>query len=453
MLDKLSSLSRKLTPEMRRIVGNVGLLFAERFLTLLINFAVGIYTIRYLGSTDFGILSYSISLVVLFGSVATLGLRGIVVRDLVREESATDEILGTMLLLRLIGAAIAIVIITIAIFYLESQAEIRLLTMIISLQLLFVACDNPFELWFESQILSGKAGIVKVVQFLFASGIRLVLIWQKLPLSAFAWTIVAGSMIKFLGLLWLYLHQGKSPQHWQINLMRGKKMFSDAWPLIFSAIAVTLYMKIDQVMLGNMAGAAVVGNYAAAVKFSEVWYFIPLAISSSVFPRIIRAKQASLQQYYQQLQQLFDVMSWLSLTLAVGMSFVANPLINLFLGAEYTEAASILNIHIWAGIFVFLSIAQSKWLLEENMTRFSSISAACGAIANILLNLILIPRSGGQGAAIATLISYGISTYLCCILYPPTAKTGGWMLTKALFVPFRWRQNLLYLRQLKQYLL
>lgn len=451
MLDKFSSIRKKLNPETRQVVGNVGWLFAERIFTMAITFAVGVCMIRYLGSENFGILSYSLSFVSLFGSVSTLGLKAIVVRDLVREESATREILGTVLLLRLIGAAIAIITIAIAIFYLESELQIRLLTIIISFQLMFTAIDNTIELWFESQVLAAKAGIVKVTQLIFTSVTRLVLIWQKFPLIAFVWTLVATSVIKAMGMIWIYLQQGKSTKEWQFNFSRGQQMLSDSWPLILSTIAITLYMRIDQVMLGNMAGSNAVGNYAAAVKFSEVWYFIPLAICSSVFPGIIRAKQKSRRKYYQKLQQLFDFMSWIALTIAIVISCIATPLINICLGTGYTDAGSILTLHVWSGIFVFLSIARSKWLIEENMTRFSSVSTSLGAVANILLNLILIPNYGGQGAAIATFVSYGISSYICCIVYPPTAKTGGLMLTKALFVPFRWRQNLLYLRQLKKY--
>lgn len=451
MFDKLTSISQKLSPGMRKVVGNVGWLFAERIVTMAITFAISIYVIRYLGSENFGILSYSMSFVALFGSIASLGLRQIVVRNIVREETATSEILGTTLLLRLIGAVIAIAAIIVAIFAFEQNSQTRWLTIIISFQLLFIALDNTIELWFQSQVLAGKASIVMIAQIIFASATKLVLVLQKLPLIAFGWTLLATSAFKTIGMIWIYARQGKSIRHWKLNFARGQEMLSDSWPLILSAIAITLYMKIDQVMLGKMSGLAEVGNYAAAVRFSEIWYFIPTAVCSSVFPGIIRAKQKSQRAYYQKLQQLYDFMSWISLTLAIVMNFISAPLIETLLGAEYAEAGDILALHIWSGVFVFLSVARGQWLIEENMTRFSSISTSLGAISNILLNLALIPVYQGKGAAIATLISYGISSYLCCIIYPPTAKTGGWMLTKALFVPFRWRQNLAYIRSLQQY--
>ena len=453
MFDKFKSISQSLTPGTRKVIRNVGWLFVEKVLTMAISFAVGVFVIRYLGSENFGKLSYGISFVTLFGSVATLGLTKITVRNIVREETASNEILGTVVLLRTLGAVLTMIVIIIAAFRLESDAQIRLIIVILSSQLLFTTVDNTIELWFQSQVLAGKATIIKVAQVIANSSVRLVLIRQKLSLIAFAWTMLAASAFKAVGMIWIYTRQGKSVRDWKFNATRGKAMLSDSWPLIFSTLATTLYMKIDQVMLGKMAGIVAVGNYAAAVRFSEVWYFIPTAICSSVFPAIIRAKRRSRRQYYQKLQQLFDFMSWIALTLAIVMSFIATPLIATLLGAEYAEAGDILTLHIWSGIFVFLGVARALWLVEENMTVFTSISTTCGAVANILLNLALIPVYGGKGAAIATLISYSISNYLTCILYPPTFKTGGLMLTKALFVPLRWRQNLAYLRRIRGFLI
>jgi O-antigen/teichoic acid export membrane protein len=203
-------------------------------------------------------------------------------------------------------------------------------------------------------------------------------------------------------------------------------------------------MKMDQVMLGSMASNEAVGNYAAAVRFSEVWYFFPLAICSSVFPSVIRAKQRSTQEYYQKLQQLYDLMAWLSIIIALIMTFCSGILISTLLGEEYTEAGKILALHIWAGPFVFLGVARTQWLMAENLTKLSFACTSWGAVVNLILNLWLIPLYEGSGAAIATVISYGVSSHLACIIYPKMLATG-WMLTKALFVPLRIRQNIAYL--------
>ena len=143
------------------------------------------------------------------------------------------------------------------------------------------------------------------------------------------------------------------------------KMLNDSWPLILSGLMVTIYMKIDQVMLGNMADTQAVGNYAAAVKFSEVWYFVPTAICASVFPTIIRAKQKGKQQYREKLQQLYDLMTWISIPLAVVMTFFSGTLTSKLLGAGYTEAGKILAWHILASPFVFLGVARQSMVNDR----------------------------------------------------------------------------------------
>ena len=211
---------------------------------------------------------------------------------------------------------------------------------------------------------------------------------------------------------------------------------------------IDVYMKIDQVMLGKIASNEAVGNYAAAVRFSEVWHFLPVAICASVFPAIFRAKSQGKKQYYKKLQQLYDLMAWLSLAIALPMVFLAIPLMSSLLGEGYSEAGKILVWHIWASPFVFLGVASSQWLVAENFTKFAFVATLTGAITNILLNLWLIPTHGTVGAAIATIIAHAVVSHLICLFHPKMFKTG-WMLTKALFIPLRVKQNLVYLRQLK----
>lgn len=120
---------------------------------------------------------------------------------------------------------------------------------------------------------------------------------------AFVWLLLADQFIKMLGMLWVYYQQNQCLLQWRFNWSKGLEMLTDSWPLILAGVMVTIYMKIDQVMLGNMASIEAVGNYSAAVRFSEIWYFIPMAVCSSVFPAILRAKQRSKSEYYTRLQQ------------------------------------------------------------------------------------------------------------------------------------------------------
>jgi O-antigen/teichoic acid export membrane protein len=448
MFDKLTSVSQKLSPGLRKIIGNVGWLFAERILTVVVSLTVGIYVIRYLGAENFGKLSYSISFVGLFSAIAKLGLDAIVVRNIVREEKATEEILGTAFILKLIGSLVTILLIYAAIWNLNNDLEVRSMTLIIGVGLLFSSFE-AIDFWFQSQVLAGAMTVVRSGQLILSSIVKLLFIAFQMSLMAFVWLTLIDCLLKAVGTIIIYFKHNQTLIRWKVSWSRAIEMLKDSWPLILSGVMVTIYMKIDQIMLGNMVGNQEVGNYAAAVRFSEIWYFIPGAICSSVFPAIIRAKQRSEKEYYDKLQQLYDLMAWISLVIAIPITFVSNSLMTTLLGQEYSKAGEILAWHIWAGPFVFLGVARSQWLMSENLTRFSFSTTVFGTIVNILLNLLLIPPYGGTGAAIATAISYAVASHISCMLYPPMFKTG-WMLTRSLLIPFRIRQNLIYLGYVKK---
>ncbi|TRV50916.1 MAG: flippase [Microcystis panniformis Mp_MB_F_20051200_S6D] len=451
MVAKWRAVVEKLSPGLRKIMGNVGWLFAERILTMVLAFCVGIWVIRYLGSENFGKLSYTTSFVALFSAIAQLGLNAIVIRNIVHEEKAAPEILGTAFVLKLIASLLTIIIIGIAIWTFDTDPNVRWMTLIIAFSLMFSAFD-AIEFWFQSQVLSGVLAILRSVQLIMSSLIKLSFIAFKLPLMAFVWLILAEQVVKVLGMLWVYPKYHQSMLRWRFNWSKGWQMLQDSWPLILSGVMITIYMKIDQVMLGNMANAQAVGNYGAAVRFSEIWYFIPMAVCSSVFPAILRAKQRSGEEYYARLQQLYDLMAWMALSIAIPMTFASVPLLTTLLGKEFAEAGTILAWHIWAGPFVFLGVARSNWLMAENFTRFSFLTTSLGSIVNILLNFLLIPPYQGVGAAIATIIAYAVASHISCLLYPPMFKPGL-MLTKALFIPFRFQQNLNYFNKIKQILI
>jgi PST family polysaccharide transporter len=182
-------------------------------------------------------------------------------------------------------------------------------------------------------------------------------------------------------------------------------------------------MKIDQIMLGSMVGAKAVGLYSSATRISEVWYFIPTAIVSSVAPSIYKAKKEGNESvYYQRITQLLKILNVVAISIAIPMTFFSGTLITFLFGNDYVEAGSILAIHIWSALFIFMLVGTSVWFIGENLTHMALYRNLTGAVVNVGLNLILIPKYQGVGAAIATTISYAISGFLAHSIYHKTRK-------------------------------
>ena len=172
-----------------------------------------------------------------------------------------------------------------------------------------------------------------------------------------------------------------------------------------------IYMRIDQVMIRNMMSDEAVGYYSAAVRICEAWYFIPVTLCISIFPAIVNSKNISVEIYNNRMQKLYDLLTWLAIGIAIPVTIFSAQIIQLLFGNEYSQASPVLTIYIWAGVSVFLNVASSQYLINENLTKLSFVRTFIGMVLNVVLNFILIPVYGIIGSAVATLISYTIVTF------------------------------------------
>jgi polysaccharide transporter, PST family len=402
----------KSSPKLYAVITNTGWLFADRILRMGASLLVGVWVARYLGVKQYGIFNYAYAFVALFSSFATLGLDSVVVHRIVRDQSSKEVILGTAFRLRLFGGLLAVLLTIISIFFLRpSDSTTIALVAILSCAGIFQAFDT-IDLWFQSQVQSKYTVVAKNIAFFLVTLLKVSLILTKAPLLAFAWATLAEFILSSVGLAIAYRVSGNSLKLWRWSFQTAKVLFKEGLPLILSGITIMIYMKIDQIMLGEMIGSNAVGIYSAATRISEIWYFIPTAICSSVAPSIYAAKEKSESLYYQRIRQLLRLLNLIALAIALPMTFLSGTVINLLFGDGYTEAGQILSIHIWASLFVFMGVATSSWFVAEGLTHLSFRRTLIGAITNVILNLILIPKYAGVGAATATVISQAFASFL-----------------------------------------
>lgn len=422
-------------PVLHRILGNTGWLFADKVLRLSVGLFVGVWLARYLGPQQYGLLNYALAIVGLFGAVASLGLNGVVVRDLVTNHENAEVTLGTTFLLQFVGGVLAFCLACATVVYARPDDEMaKWVIAVMGLSLVFKAAD-VVKYWFESQVASRYVVWAESGIFLALAAVKIGLILFEAPLIAFVWALFAESALAAIALLCVYAWRGGALSAWRVHSDRMRSLLRECWPLILSGLAIMVYMRIDQIMLGHMLGDEAVGIYSAAVRISELWYFIPTAIVASVFPSIIAAKKTSVRDYRQRLQKLYDLMVLLSLSVALPMTFLSEWVVGMIFGPDYLQAAGVLAIHIWSGLFVFLSIASGKWFLAEGLAVLAFKRNLYGALLNVLMNFWLIPIYGAKGAAVATLVSFAVAGYLFDFSTSLTRITFI-QKTKAIFVVF-----------------
>jgi len=403
---------------LQKILGNTGWLFFDKILRMGVGLIVGVWVARYLGPEQFGAFNFAIAFVALFGAFASLGLDGIVVRDIVREPERKFEILSSAFILKFCGGCVAFLISLGAIFIMRpAESQTHWLVGIIAAGMIFQSFD-AIDLWFQSQVKSKYTVIAKNFVFIVFALVRVVLILNKAPLTAFAWSALAEIILGAAGLVLFYLKSQSFLALWCLKIDTARRLVKESWPLILSSLAVMIYMRIDQVMLAQMIDNKEVGIYSAALRFSEIWYFIPTVIVSSVMPSLTRAKIESEETYLKRLQQLFRWLVRIAYLIALPMTFVSSILVTFVYGLDYQRSGLILAIHIWTAVFVFMGVGSTPWTINENAIKYSLLQTISGAVINISLNLILIPLFSGVGAAIATLIAQIFSSFLINAFIP-----------------------------------
>ena len=411
---------------------NTGWLMLGKILSLI----VGIFIAKFLGPHDFGNLSFATAFTAIIAAVGTLGLDSFIIREILDQPAKRDEILGTAFWMRLVVSIILVPSSVLIYIFFRSLSEQQgtELTLVVTFcaSALFFKTFNIIDSYFQSQVRSKFVVQVQNICLIISSLVKINFVVLKLPLVYFAFALVLDGFLLASGLVIIYHRENLKISNWRFNADRARSLLNQSWPLILSAVMVTLYMQIDILMLKYFAGSTEAGIYSAAARISEAWYFIPVAIVTSVFPAIIHARKNDPARYQKRLQNLYDLLVAISLPVALIVSLGADTFIQLLYGDKFIGAGTMLSIHIWSGIFVFLGSASGQYLLAEGFTMISFYRTAIGAIANILLNLWLIPLYGGLGASTATLIAYFVTTF--SILLFSKTRLQGIMVLRSLFL-------------------
>jgi len=410
---------------------NTGMLFVGRVGSLLIKFAISISIANYLHRGNNGILSGGTAYIYFFSAVATLGLDQFIVKELHAFPENRDQILGTSFWMKVFSGFICIPLIYLAFIIYPAKGTPYSYIFILSI-IGIIQAFNVIDAYFQSQVQSKYIMQVQIAGNLVSAAIKLTLIYLKMPVVWFVYAYTFDFLLLSLGYYFTYQRNAGNIFKWSFNFKLATKLLEFSWPLIISGIMVSLYMRIDAIMIQNIAGVKEAGAYATVANISEAWNFIPAVIVTSLFPAILNARRDDPVRYKKRIQHLYDLMVYLSVPVALVITFTAPLIYKLLFKPEYAYAAPTLSVHIWSGVFVFLGAASSQYLIAENFSKLTFIRTGFGAIVNIALNLILIPRMGMMGAGIATLVAYASAPILT--LFIPKVSDQGIMMFKSLFL-------------------
>lgn len=389
-------------------VKNAAWLMSDHLLRMVITLVVGAWVARHLGPEVFGELSYILAFVAFFQVFSTLGLDGVLVREIAGNRNIAPAALGSALAMRLVAGVVswagACLLMSIV-----RPHDVNALVLVATVAggIVFQSAD-VIDLWFQSQSQSRRTVLAKTSAYILSNLARVLLILAGAGIKAFAVLLLAEAVLAACFLIVAY-RRCSIHRRWQAELKVASALIKESWPLILSALMIATYSKIDQLMLKEMVGEHEVGIYAAAVPFSVAWAFFPAAVCVSILPMLSRLYIRSPDQFYLRMQQLFSLLTWTAILVFLALAACADILVEFVLGSAFSSSSEVLVIHSLGNIFSFMIMAQGQWVIIAKRRFFALFRNLLGALANVAVNWFLIPRYGAIGAAIGSVFAQMIA--------------------------------------------
>ena len=400
----------KKRPFLSKIISNMGWLSFDRLIQFLVSFFVVIWVIRYLGPEDYGVLSFVWAFTAIFGLFVGLGLNRILTRELVSNSKYKDKLMGTVFFLQL-GFGVIISIVTTYVAVLLGYDFWLIIFIFLQSLIYLFTCFGVIDAWFQSIIRSKFVVISRQTTVILIAVLKLLFIFLNLSVLYFVLISLIETTIFSLLLVYYFKRLKNSISKFSFSKKVAGRFLAESWPLILSSLAATIYLRIDQVMIGGLLTMQEVGFYSVVVKLAEFGNFFPAIIIGSIFPAIVLVSKNK-EKFNYRVRSLYSILIYLSIVFAVVLTLGSDLIINLLYGAEYLAAIPILRIYAWSLVPFFIIIALNEYFVIAKLTKFALLTSVVGAIVNIVLNFILIPTNGIFGAAVATLVSYSVIVFI-----------------------------------------
>ncbi|GAA4648612.1 flippase [Kistimonas scapharcae] len=401
------------------IITNALWMIFEKASRLVIGVAVSAMLARYLGPNGFGCLNYSIALLSIATVLSSLGLNRLIVREVVNhlnDKYFCQVTVASCFYMRLaVSLLILLSIILIAFISVDEQI---LYTAVIFVSLLFISFD-VFDFYAQGLSEFRIISICRLSSFIITSLLKVAFVFYGGTLLGFIGLVVLEYALTALFFYVFFVHSKKI--NWRINndyKQRAEILVSESWPEIVAGFGAILFMRLDQIFLQLIAGSESVGIYSAATRITEAWYFLPTAIVSATFPKLLDIKKVSYKKYYDGIQLLTSILVMLSLLVAGFFTLSASWIVNLLFGGEYSQSASVIVLHTWGAIFLCMGISSGSWLVAEKKLKLNLLRNIFGLGVSATANYLLIPKYGVTGSAVSTVLGLSAAFYFFDLLHP-----------------------------------
>ena len=404
-----------------KVVKNASWIIVCRVVQSIVSLIIGMITARYLGPSNYGLLNYANSVVAFVVPLAQLGLRNVLVEEIVSKPEREGKTLGTALVMSVASSLLCIVgcmaFVSIAN---AGERDTLVVCALYSISLIFQMTEM-IQYWYQAKLLSKYTSVVSLVAYAVVSVYKIFLLVTGKNIYWFAASYTFDFLIISAVLIFLYKKLGNQKLAFSFPL--AKQLFARSKYYIVSNMMVTVFAQTDKIMIKLMLGNTENGYYSTAVACASMASFVFVAIIDSLRPVIFASKKVDYKKFEDNMSLLYSIILYMGLAQSLVLTFFARPIVNLLYGQAYLGAIPLLQIITWYSAFAYMGSVRNIWMLAEEKQRYLWIINLSGAVINVAGNLILIPCIGAAGAAVASVLTQFFTNFLLCYIMKPIRPT------------------------------
>jgi PST family polysaccharide transporter len=387
-----------------RVLQNTVAVLVGRGLGIVCAGAASVLLARYLGVERSGEYAAIYAYLALFTWLASFGVGPLIAKEAAQDRKAAGGIVATGVRIAAVFAVFTVALALACAPLANLGGKLFSLVAIAAVEVLLMGIVGLPGTIFQVDLRQWYPSAFSVVRQALWLGIVAALIWAGAPLVYVILGRLAAAGVEG-GLNWHFGHRFlEGPREFLSPV--AKRLLTGGFVVTLTILATNIYMRIDQVMLHRMVGDAALGQYAQAVRVSELFEALPAAFGSSLFP-LLCISLADPPRFRRHLDLGYRYMILAAAALCITLSIGARPIIHALYGAPFAPAAPLLAVLIWSEVAIFFASTLCNALLAAGLQRFILFPVISGAVINIALNFLLIPRWGALGASYATVIAYG----------------------------------------------
>ncbi|MBW9221800.1 flippase [Methanothermococcus sp. SCGC AD-155-C09] len=390
--------------EIQKILKNISVLSLARIVSMLFSFFYVMYTARYLGPANYGILAFALALNSIVGVIANFGLDPLTVREVARDKNLADKYLVNGIVLKVLFGCLTFLIIFVVVNILGYPEITKKVIYIITAFTIISGISNLFNNIYQAFERMEFISIGQILQSILLLAFAIVGIKFGFDVIYFALIYLAVNLIvlcyNIIVTLWKFL----IPKI-EVDFGFWKSVVKEAWPFALSSVFVGMYYYTDSVMVGFIKGNFDVGIYNAAYRLSSIFLLVPQIYSLVIFPTLSKKYIKDLEKF--RLISLFYTWTIGSLGILISIIgyLIAPFLILLVYGNEYILSIEVFKILILSIGLSYFTYPLGLILDASNYQKINMNIMFFSIVLNIFLNYIFINFYGVVGAAIATLIT------------------------------------------------